>query len=660
MNIHITIKEIGKLLNVLSVGVVIFDNNKECIYTNRYMFELLNTEINKIYNKFFERIHVEDIEMEITQMDIFFKTKTVNNSVMRLYIDAYGNFRWYKNNKFILGDYYVVSLEDIHDRKTLELKLEDESIRNFKIQKERANFISKQSHSIRSPLNGIIGMITLMYSTDLTHAQIEYLDMLKECSVTLMSIVNDILDFSKLEEGKMILNIEEMNLRECIESTSNIILSKVYEKNIEYIPNINKDIPIYILSDYNRIKQILLNLLYNSVNFTNNGYIYINISKIYEIEYKKYIEKYRKSNKDIIINKEDVFLKVDVIDTGHGIKAEDFPNLFKSYVQLKTDNLNQGTGLGLIISKELVELLNGCIWLDWSEIDKGARFCFVFKTQKSNTGNNELDIIKNEEILQNKKVLVVDDNMYNRISLVNILQKWGMQAVSFSSGKEALISCNFIEYDMGLIDICMPDMDGNELIANIKEKGKKIPLIALSSIGKEHISEDFIAYQIKPIKELKLKQTCIDTLYRSPIDNVDVIIEKRKTLLNNSKIETSIPILIAEDIYINRQVIIKFLKNLGYQNVTEAYNGKECLSYVYKKDYSIILMDIRMPVMDGVEALSGINEYYKNKPNKPYVIAVTAYGQKETYIELGFDDYISKPIDITYLDLCLSKYTNRI
>jgi CheY-like chemotaxis protein len=346
---------------------------------------------------------------------------------------------------------------------------------------------------------------------------------------------------------------------------------------------------------------------------------------------------------------DDIFLKFDIIDTGCGIGSEDYIHLFKSYVQLKTDKLYQGTGLGLVISRELVELMDGCIWLDWSELNKGSRFSFIIRTKSS----EKIEYIYNEDILKDKRVLVVDDNMYNRIAIDNMIRKWGMKSNTFSNGEEALISFRYNDYDICLIDICMPLMDGNSLSTKIKSI-KNTPLIALSSIGEEYISSNFLSYILKPIKENQLKKICINTL--SKLTNID---SKRPVKIQSSIKTTSI--LIAEDMYINRQVLTKFLKNIGYINIKESNNGQECLEEIYKKDYDIILLDIRMPVMDGVTTLENLNNYYESRKDqkKPYVIAVTAYGQddKIKYLDMGFDDYIPKPIDIKQLENCLKKYS---
>jgi signal transduction histidine kinase/CheY-like chemotaxis protein len=656
MNIPFSIKETDELFNNFSTGFLILNKDKECIYSNKYLLKLLNInqfDDNKarICEIFFEHIHEEDIKNELELKNSFFKYKQTTTSELRLYRDtSKSTCKWFKSARFILGDYYVLSLEDINDQKTLHLRIQEENNKIELLKQESANFLAQQSHSIRSPINGILGVITLLDSTTLSDEQSEYIEMLRECSYFLMTTVNDLLDFSKLEAGKMLLQKEEMNVRECIESVGNIIISKVYEKKIEYIFNINPDVPNIIFNDYNRLKQILLNLLYNSVKFTDAGNIYLNVSSINQYQYSQYINKYKKNPQQMSTTQsDDIFLKFDIIDTGCGIGSEDYIHLFKSYVQLKTDKLYQGTGLGLVISRELVELMDGCIWLDWSELNKGSRFSFIIRTKSS----EKIEYIYNEDILKDKRVLVVDDNMYNRIAIDNMIRKWGMKSNTFSNGEEALISFRYNDYDICLIDICMPLMDGNSLSTKIKSI-KNTPLIALSSIGEEYISSNFLSYILKPIKENQLKKICINTL--SKLTNID---SKRPVKIQSSIKTTSI--LIAEDMYINRQVLTKFLKNIGYINIKESNNGQECLEEIYKKDYDIILLDIRMPVMDGVTTLENLNNYYESRKDqkKPYVIAVTAYGQddKIKYLDMGFDDYIPKPIDIKQLENCLKKYS---
>lgn len=664
MSIPFNIKETEELFNKLSTGIVVLNDKLKCIYANKYILNLLELDLNfdkekdDICEIFFKYVHVDDVQSEKEKKQEFFKYKNNMTSTLRIYVNLNKlQYKWYRSKRFLLGDNFVLSLEDINDSKILELKLQEENNKIELLKQESVNFLAQSTHNIRSPVNGLLGVITLLESTPLTLEQFDYFEMLKECSYTLMTTVNDLLDFSKLEAGKMLLHREKMNVIECIESAGNIILSKVYEKRIEYIANINPDVPQIIFNDYNRIKQVLLNLLYNSVKFTDNGHIYTNVSKISESQYNQYIAKYKKKNVNSKDNG-DVFLKFDIIDTGCGIATDDYENLFKSYVQLKTDSLHQGTGLGLVISRELVELMDGCVWLDWSEVNRGSKFCFVIRTKSSEI----VEHVPNEQLLQNKRVMIVDDNMFNRISLTSMVQKWGMIANTFSNGEEALISCRYTNYDIALIDICMPGMDGNSLSTKIKQN-RNIPMIALSSIGEENISNNFVNYQLKPIRENRLKKLCINTLTTSPNDPKYPKYVTYNPVNSHIK-EKASSILIAEDMYINRQVLTKFLKNIGYTNIVESVNGKECIELIYKsnRDFDIILLDIRMPIMNGIEVLEKLTAFYNERNNKnrqkPYVIAVTAYGQddKEKYIEMGFDDYIPKPIDIKELENCLEKY----
>jgi CheY-like chemotaxis protein len=386
-----------------------------------------------------------------------------------------------------------------------------------------------------------------------------------------------------------------------------------------------------------------------------------------------------------------IYLRFDITDTGCGIDSSDYLKLFKSFSQIDnrlTSKIYQGTGLGLAISKELVELMNGCIWLDWSEVSKGSRFSFILKVEIANDDSvqyteNEQDIL----LLKNKNVLILDDNLYNRISLAGIISKWGMKAYSYSNTEEALYFSKITNFDIGLIDICMPKIDGPTFASKLREQNefnnKTFPLIALSSIGDKvtSISKYFKMHLVKPIKEQKLKHICIEALKQygsntikllKPKDEDDEICQDKTLdsyLIRNdiSELKDNVRILLAEDIHINQKVITSFLNKMGFHNIQVVDNGQQCLDLIHQTDFEIVLLDIRMPVMNGEVALKNIIHFYNQKESstrrKPYIVAVTAYclkEDKEKYLNMGFDDYIPKPISYNELLTCMNNYIQNL
>jgi signal transduction histidine kinase/DNA-binding response OmpR family regulator len=728
-------KDITLLLDNLPVGIIRLNNDKQCSYANKWIYETLGvTTLDEVYNKHFSSIFIDDIENEkqITYNFLFDNIET--ESTYRLYNSVLNEYRWVVNKRIILNNtsitnminndnndnndnddhnrlknnlsdnmIYMFTIQDIHSNKLMELKLRSETQRAEEAYNHKSIFLANMSHEIRTPLNGIIGMMTLLEDTILTNEQQDYIEMLKECSFNLMTIINDILDYSKLEVGKIVLDIRSMNIQECVESTNDIVLAKIYEKSLEYSYNIHPDIPVSIHSDCNRLKQILLNLLSNAIKFTETGSIFLNISQLDETEYNHYMSIYGNTEKSKIQNinneKDDnsIYLRFDISDDGCGIEQTDQEKLFKSFSQVDnriTNKIYQGTGLGLAISKELVELMDGCIWLDWSEYSKGSRFSFVIKTI---IAEEELHSIgdTNDSILKNINVLIVDDNLYNRISLMGMITKWGMKPYAFSNSEEALYYAKIEHFDIGLIDICMPKLDGTGFAIKLREQNefnnKSFPLIALSSLGDKTIgiSKHFKTHLIKPIKENKLKQVCIDILRKYQKINgnlikIDDTKNNNEKIINNNEgssskdqtidtylnqnnlteLKDNIRILLAEDIFINQRVIVSFLNKLGYHNLDIVDDGQQCLDLVYKNQYDILFLDIRMPVMSGDIVLKELKKYYKNNIKRiPYMVAVTAYclrEDKDKYLSLGFDDYIPKPITMIELSRCMNTFIQKL
>jgi CheY-like chemotaxis protein len=386
---------------------------------------------------------------------------------------------------------------------------------------------------------------------------------------------------------------------------------------------------------------------------------------------------------DEIQEHDNVYLKFSITDTGCGITQSERPKLFKSFSQIDnhvTAKIYQGTGLGLAISKELVELMCGCIWLDKSIPTKGSTFCFVISCKVSEDVERKDDF--KECILKNINVLILDDNLVNRLSVSGMITKWGMKPHAYSNSEEALYFARLIKFDIGLIDICMPKIDGPAFATRLKEqkeyKNNSFPLIALSSFT-DKISINpmlFKSHLLKPIKESKLKQICIQTLQDTITPNNDTNYINNTTEHNSkptlqsymiqndiTTLKDNIRILLAEDVYINQKVIISFLNKLGFHNITTADNGQQCYELFLKNTFDVILLDIRMPIMDGEVVLTKIIEHCnKNQyTKKPYIIAVTAYCLKEDkdkYLSMGFDDYIPKPVALSTLRQCMDAFTH--
>lgn len=501
-------------------------------------------------------------------------------------------------------------------------------------------FLATMSHEIRTPMNGVIGMASLLSETALTDKQREFTTTITTCGESLLNVINDILDFSKIESGNMELEKDDFDLRVCVEDILDIFGTKAAHTGIDLVYQIDPDVPAQIVGDGLRLRQILTNLVGNAMKFTQKGEVFVAVH-----------------TKQVAPNG-DIDLEFEVRDTGIGIPADKIDRLFKSFSQVDSSTTRKygGTGLGLAISEKLVKLMQGSIYVT-SEEGKGSVFAFTIKTQKS-TRQLQAYTHYNMADLEGKKILVVDDNVTNRAILKSQLEQWKLIPVLAESGQEALdIIENDASFHLVLTDMQMPFMDGVQLAQAVKEKFPKMPVILLSSIGNDFAKEQhklFNSILTKPIKQHVLSKHLLSGLQPNGYSLSEETSIQEK-LPGNFAEAYPLQILIAEDNLINQQVILHILKKLGYQPAM-VENGLEAVAHVEASHFDIVLMDMQMPEMDGLEAT---REIRKKQIEQPIIIALTAntmQGDQEACLLTGMNDYISKPVKLEELVTKLEKW----